>query len=155
MKRSKWTTRLACGLLVLTTLGVAALAAGTQGSQSDPLVTLSYLNEKVLPDILEQVDKKVAEGTKELREELGGKVEAAFQTLEAEKGKTVTLSAGAQMLLRSGAAACTDGLIDLTTGESVWGELSRNHLYIATGSGQKVTVSEKAIFLVLGGSTVK
>ena len=69
MKRNRWTARLACGLLVVTTLVVAAVAAGNQGSQTDPLVTLSYLNEKVLPDILKQVDKKVEEGTKDLREE--------------------------------------------------------------------------------------
>lgn len=155
MKRSKWTTRLACGLLVLTTLAAAAWAAGSQGSQSDPLVTLSYLNEKVLPDIMKQVDKKVEEGTRDLRKEFGEKVQVSFRSLEAGKGKTVTLSAGAQILLRSGVASCTDGLVDLTTGEAVWGELSLNHLYIATGDGQKVSVAEKAVFLALGNCEVK
>ena len=155
MKRSKWTTRLACGLLVMTTLVVAAVAAGTQGSQSDPLVTLSYLNEKVIPDILKQVDKKVEEGTKELQEKMKENGQASFQTAEAAKGKTVTLSAGAQLILRSGIASCTDGLVDLTTGEGVWGELSLNHLYIATGDGLKVTVAEKATVMVLGTYTVK
>lgn len=155
MKRRKWTHYLASGILVLTTLAVAAFAAGTQGSQSDPLVTLSYLNEKVVPDILKQVDKKVEEGTKELREQMKESGQASFQAVEAAKGKTVTLSAGTQFLLRSGAASCADGLTDLTTGEGVWGELSLNHLYIATGDTQKVTVAEKATVMVLGGYTVK
>lgn len=150
MKRRKWTQYLASGLLVLTTLVVAAIAAGTQGSQSDPLVTLSYLNEKVLPNILKQVDQKVEEGTKELREQLEKNGQASFQTAEVAKGKTVTLGAGSQLLLRSGTASCTDGLIDLTTGEAVWGELSLNHLYIATSDTQKVTVAEKATVMVLG-----
>ena len=35
----------------------AALAAGG-GSQSDPLVTLSYLTQTVQPDILRQVDER-------------------------------------------------------------------------------------------------
>ena len=66
MKRNRWSTRLACGLLVAaTTLGVA-LAAGTQGSQSDPLVTLSYLNEKVIPDVMKQVDEHIKVKTAEL-----------------------------------------------------------------------------------------
>lgn len=155
MKRNRWTTRLACGLLVMTTLVVAALAAGTQGSQSDPLVTLSYLNEKVLPDLLKQVDKKVEEGTGELREQLKENGQAVFQAGEAAKGQTVTLTAGTQFLLRSGMASCADGLIDLTTGEAVWGELSLNHLYIATGNTQKVTVAEKAGFMALGTYEVK
>ncbi len=155
MKRKRWTARLTSLALVLVTVVVAAVAAGNQGSQSDPLVTLSYLNEKALPELLAQVDKKVEEGTKELREKMEDKGQAVFQTLEVDSGKTVTLTAGSQLLLRSGAASCTDGLIDLTTGETVWGELAVNHLYIASGEGQKITVAEKAAVMTLGGYTVQ
>ena len=59
MKPSKWTSRLACTILVVGTIAGVALAAGTQGSQSDPLVTLSYLNEVALPGLLKQVDQKL------------------------------------------------------------------------------------------------
>ena len=83
------------------------------------------------------------------------KGQAVFQTAEIGQGKTVTLAAGSQLLLRSGAASCGDGLIDLTTGETVWGELAVNHLYIASGDAQKVTVAEKATVMTLGGYTVK
>ncbi len=155
MKRNQWTTRLACAVLVAATLVVAAVAAGSQGSQSDPLVTLSYLNEKVLPDLLKQVDKKVEDGTKELREQLKESGQAAFKAGEAAKGKAVTLAAGSQFILRSGAASCADGLLDLTTGEAVWGELSLNHLYIATGDALKVTAAETLTFLALGTYEVK
>ena len=105
MKRNKWTARLASLALVLVTVVVAALAAGTQGSQSDPLVTLSYLNEKALPELLTQVDKKVEEGTRELRGQMEKKGQAVFQTVEISAGKAVTLMAGSQLLLRSGAAS--------------------------------------------------
>lgn len=155
MKRKKWTTRLACAGLVAVTLVVAAVAAGTQGSQSDPLVTLSYLEEKVLPDLLSQVDKKVEEGTRELREQLKESGRAVFQTGQAGKGQAAELAAGTQFVLRSGTASCADGLLDLTTGEAVWGELSLNHLYIATGDAQKVTAAEKMTFLWLGTCEVK
>lgn len=155
MKRNKWTARLASLALVLVTVVVAALAAGTQGSQSDPLVTLSYLNEKALPELLTQVDKKVEEGTRELRGQMEKKGQAVFQTVEISAGKAVTLTAGSQLLLRSGAASSSDGLIDLTTGETVWGELAVNHLYIASGDGQKVTVAEKTTMMTLGGYTVQ
>ena len=46
MKKTHWPTRLAAGCLVTLTLVGVAFAAGQQGSQSDPLVTLSYLNQK-------------------------------------------------------------------------------------------------------------
>ena len=66
----------------------------------------------------------------------------------------MTLSAGSQLLLRSGKASCTDGLVDLTTGETLGGELALNHLYIATKDGQKVSISEKATVMILGSYKV-
>lgn len=155
MKRNRWTTRLLCGALILTTVVIAAAAAGTQGSQSNPLVTLEYLNEKAIPEILRQVDEKVEDRTRELQKTLEESQNASFRSLEAGKDKTLTLSAGAQLILRSGAASCADGLIDLTTGEAVWGELSRNHLYIATGDKLQVNFSEKGTAMVLGDCDVK
>ena len=56
MKKRKWSVRLASGCLVALSLVGVAFAAGQQGSQSDPLVTLSYLTEKATPAILAQVD---------------------------------------------------------------------------------------------------
>ena len=156
MKGNKWPTRLACGALILVTTVGAALAAGTQGSQSDPLVTLSYLNEKAIPEIMKQVDERIDQRAKELEkkvQEANGAT--AFEAVEAAAGKTVTLSAGSQILLCSGKAACVDGLVDLTEGTTLGGELAAYHLYIATGDGQKVTVSEKAGFMVMGGYSVK
>lgn len=155
MKGSKWFTRLACGALILVTLIGAAIAAGSQGSQDDPLVTLGYLNEKAVPDILKQVDDKLKKQVEELEKRLQDKGQAGFVTVEAAKGKTVTVNAGTQLLLRSGSAACIDGLIDLTEGETLGGVMTANHLYIATKDGQKVAVSEKAAFMVLGGYSVK
>ena len=52
MKKTHWPTRLAAGCLVTLTLVGVAFAAGQQGSQSDPLVTLSYLTQKATPSIL-------------------------------------------------------------------------------------------------------
>ena len=46
MKKTHWPARLAAGCLVTLTLVGVAFAAGQQGSQSDPLVTLSYLTQK-------------------------------------------------------------------------------------------------------------
>lgn len=156
MKRDKWSKALACIGLVAAVIAGGAIAAGSQGSQSNPLVTLDYLNGVAVPEIMEQVDKLVKERFDKLKKEQ--KTESlAFQTVELKEGETLTPEAGSQFLLRSGTLASTDALVDLTTGET-WtnnGTLVENHLYIATGDKQTVTAEADAVLLFQGGYTVK
>lgn len=156
MKRDKWSKTLACIGLVAAVIAGGAIAAGSQGSQSNPLVTLDYLNGVAVPEIMEQVDKLVKERFDKLKKEQ--KTESlTFQTVELKEGETLTPEAGSQFLLRSGTLASTDALVDLTTGET-WtndGTLAENHLYIATGDKQTVTAGADAILLFQGGYTVK
>ena len=59
MKKHSW-KQIKLAALTLTVFWLcagAALAAGG-GSQSDPLVTLSYLTQTVQPDILRQVEER-------------------------------------------------------------------------------------------------
>ena len=72
-------------------------------------------------------------------------------------GKSVELSAGAQVVLRSGKATSKDLLTDLTdaTGLTGTGELVENHLYLATADGQKITAGEKVTLMILGGYTAQ
>lgn len=156
MKRKKWHSRFACGCLVAAVIAGGAIAAGNQGSQTNPLVTLDYLNEVALPEILEQVDKQVKERFDKLKKEqkTGG---TAFLTVELEAGETLTPEAGSQFLLRSGTLKSTDALVDLTTGET-WandGSLVENHLYIATGDKQTVTAGEDCLLLIQGSYKIK
>jgi len=155
MKRGKWTSSLACGALVIGVLGGVAYAAGNQGSQSDPLVTLSYLNDVAIPAIMKQVDERIDQREKELRADLkkGG---ASFAAVEVPAGKTMTLSAGAQVLLRAGTATGADGLVDTTGGVAFnGGALTANHLYMAVGDGQTVTASTACTVMVMGSYSVK
>lgn len=156
MKRKKWSNRLACVGLVAAVIVGGAIAAGTQGSQSNPLVTLDYLNEVVVPQLMKDVEKQVKERFDTLKKEQKT-TGAAFQTVELKQGKTLRPEAGSQLLIRSGTLKSTDALVDLTTGET-WanaGELAVNHLYIATGDKQTVTAEEDVILLVQGGYTVE
>lgn len=156
MKQSKWATRLSCAALVAAVIAGAAIAAGGQGSQTNPLVTLDYLNEVAVPEIMAQVEKQAKERYGEIKEELksGG---LTFQTVELKAGEVLCPSAGSQFLLRSGTLESTDALVDLTAGET-WvndGSLAENHLYIATGDKQTVTAKADAVLLLQGGYTVK
>lgn len=156
MKREKWSTRLACTGLVMTVIAGGAIAAGTQGSQTNPLVTLDYLNEVAVPEIMEQVEKQVKERFDKLKKEQKT-AGLTFQTVELEQGESLRPEAGSQFLIRSGTLKSTDALADLTTGET-WvneGELVLNHLYIATGDKQSITAEADAVLMLLGGYTVK
>ncbi len=155
MRKRSWRTWAACACLAAVTATGVAVAAGTQGSQSDPLVTLSYLNDVVIPDLLRQADERIDAKTAGLTGQAAAGSESVFAAVKAAAGKTVTLHAGTQLILREGAAANTDGLVDLTDGAGMWGALTANHLYIATADGQTVTVSADALFLIQGRYTAQ
>lgn len=154
MRRKKWMTWLPALFLVVSTLGGVALAVNNQqGSQANPLVTLDYLNEVVTPDILRQVDEKVAAKT-------GSGGQSGFVVVDVAAGQTLTLSEGAQVLLRSGSAVCVagtaPGLTDATDGTELQngGALTANHLYMSTTAGRGVKASATAKLMVQGGYTV-
>ena len=64
MKKPNKTVRLGAIALSAVLLGTGASLAA--GDQSDPLVTLSYLNQTAIPQIVKQVEDKTALRQKEL-----------------------------------------------------------------------------------------
>ena len=154
MKSNKWAVRLACLVLVAGTIAGVAIAASEQGTEVDPLVTLGYLKEVATPEILMKVEEQIEARAAELEAKIQAGEGSTFATVEASAGKTLTLSAGSQAILRLGTASA-NGLVDLTDGVATEGVLSANHLYIAVGEGQMVLVSTDATFLVLGGYAVQ
>ncbi len=178
MDKNRWFARAAAaGLVTMTLLGVA-LAAGQQGSQTDPLVTLSYLTERATPDILAQTDAKAAERVKTLTDQLnasvsaytksmedklssvGGSVPAAFSVVDLAAGQRLTAGVGCELMLRVGSATCvastSPALIDMTDGVTTWdgSALLPNHLYMATIEGRGVVAKVAVKLLVRGSYTV-
>jgi hypothetical protein len=176
MDKSRWLARAAAGALVTVTLLGIALAAGQQGSQSDPLVTLSYLTEKATPDILAQADAKAAERAKALTDQFSTAITnytksvedklssaggvgspAVFSVVELAAGQKLTAGVGCELMLRVGSATCSasssPALIDMTDGGSTWdgSALIQNHLYMATVEGRGV-VAKDAVKLLVRGS---
>ena len=134
-----WKIRL--GALCLTGLCLGTGAALAAGDADDPLVTLSYLNETVLPKLLSQV---MAQG--------GGNASASYTVVTLSPGQRMDLDIGCEVLLRVGSAtagaAVDPALVDVSAGGELYsgGALVRNHLYLATMSDH---------YLVAGNSTVK
>ena len=167
-------------LALLAVLGAAALAADA-GSQQDPLVTLSYLSDTYLPDLLRQVDRELEERDTALARELAAQIDEMERELAAKygaggavsgtaavytevtlaEGQTLTGRTGCEVLLRSGGASCAadtaPGLVDLTSGGTLsgGGSLERNHLYLMPVDGRGVrAASGGATLLVRGEHTV-
>ena len=61
MKKNRWFLRLLVLLVICGALNVTLSAAAEAGSADDPLVTLSYLNETFMDDIMDRVDEKIAQ----------------------------------------------------------------------------------------------
>ena len=170
----RWTIRLGALALAGVLLGTgAALAAG--GDQSDPLVTLSYLNQTAIPQIVKQVQDGAAVKQQELERSFAAQIEqykqeagqgggggsASYLLVTMSRGQVMTLDVGSELLLRIGSATVSAGgspaLIDLSSGGTVesGASLTRNHLYMSTIEGRTVTATASTVkLLVRGGYSV-
>ena len=170
----RWTIRLGALALSAALLGtVAALA--TAGGQTDPLVTLSYLNQTAIPQIVKQVEDKTAIRQRELERlftdqinqyrQQGGQGggtssggSASFTLVAMQSGQTMYLGVGCEVLPRIGNvtvhANTAPALIDLSTGGTVnsGAALAKNHLYMATIADRTLTASGGEVKLLVRGS---
>lgn len=163
------------GSLVLSAslLGtVAALATG--GDQTDPLVTLSYLNQTAIPQIVKQVEESAAVKQRELTKtftdqinlylQQGGQTgsggSASYTLVSMSGGQVMSLGVGCEVLLRIGAvtvrADSAPALIDLSGGGTIntGASLTRNHLYMSTIPDRTLTASGDVKLLVRGSYSV-
>ena len=181
MKRTRLRTAL-CLLLAGTVLAAFVALAADAGSQGDPLVTLSYLNETFLGQILDKVDEKLTDRNKTLQQELEqeisqaerellgqlgsntgsntGGTAASYVAVTLASGQTLYGSTGCEVMLRSGSASCvspgsTPGLLDTTTGGSInnGASLTKDHLYMMPAD-RAVKASGEVTLLVRGDYTI-
>lgn len=170
---------LLAGMLALGGL----LLGAAQGTQTDPLVTLSYLNNVATPKILAEVDAKFAIREAALTEKLNSLVTqytaemqklaasgggqtgtggsaAVFTVVTVPAGKSLVGGVGAEFLLRGGGAVCVaasaPGLIDTSGGGTLpaGGALLANHLYLSTAEGRGLKATSQATVLVRGSYTI-
>lgn len=163
----KW--KLAAAALCVCFLFTAAYAANAApGGQTDPLVTLSYLNGTYTKQVKDMVDQAVnqrrAEMEQSLKSILAGQGGAStpsagsvFTVVTLSQGQSLVGDVGCEVMLRVGTAACgaadSVGLIDTTSG-GVLGPgaaLSQNHLYMVTISPRWVTATSATVKVLARG----
>lgn len=162
-------------LAVAFIVGVTVAATGVYGTQSDPLVTKSYIDSvqtginsslaqsvsDASADAQARIDSKISSYTSSMQ----AKIDAAnanaadtFVYVQLTSGQTVTVSAGSELMLRSGTAAAgpAGSLTDTTEGAAAAASqaLAQNHMYLAGSDGTTVTASSDASFMIRGTYSV-
>ena len=158
--KNRWGLRLTALILVSALAAAGVSAAVEPGSASDPLVTLSYLNETFLGQVMAGVDQKIAARNSRLLQQSGGGTGSAaeFAVVTLSKGQTLTGDIGCEVMLRIGSASCVSpsnpGLIDETAGTTLnnGGALSANHLYMMTIEGRGVKATAATTKLLVRGT---
>lgn len=169
MKKKKLRTLLCVFAALAALTAAASMAAGGAGSQSDPLVTLSYLTDTFTDQIMDKVDKLLAERNARLTAELGGQsalpgqapdaASAGYAAVTLSAGQSLYGEAGCEVMLRSGSAVCAStaaaALVDSTGGGTLGpgGSLQQNHLYLMP-EGRTISSAGGAVLLVRGAYLV-
>lgn len=128
-----------------TLLTLVAAAAGP-GTDSDPLVSKSYIDTVVFP----YIDNSVSAATR-----------SVLEVVYVDAGDTLHCKAGTELILRSGSAAAIasaqGGLSDVTAGTDLshGAPLAANHLLIVPRNDNRGAYAETdCIFMVRGGYSI-
>ncbi|MGM0396667.1 MAG: hypothetical protein ACQEP4_06390 [Bacillota bacterium] len=141
----------------MVTLGVAGLLLGSTvvfsepGSESDPIVSLSYLNIK-LEEIKDYIDEKISDRPEE------SQPGDSLVVVELQSGQILHGEAGTEIIKRSGEAVAIasslGGLSDVTSGADIadGGKVPDNHLLIVPRSdGRGIFVTKDKTFVMVRG----
>ena len=135
-------------VLVLV-LATAIVIAANPGTEADPLISKSYIETVLKPEIYAYIEQESNQG---------------FTVVNVSAGKTVVCDAGAEVILRMGQATVIGsdrgGLADVTQGLDLADGtvVPANHMLIVPlgdGRGVKINKSTGAILMIKGGYTIK
>jgi hypothetical protein len=137
----------------------AEQTASTTTSESDPLVTLSYVNEVLKPQIIAEVLQKTGNGSQAV---ISGSSPANYQDINLESGKMIMLGENCEFIYRGGGAVIIttspekgDGVSDMSTGAEFFSgkPLEFGHVYYASESKAVkyiLITGNKAYFTIRG-----
>ena len=134
----------------------SAISFSEPGSVDDPLVTLSYVNNKI-DQIKEYIDLKISNSNSS-----GGSSELVV--VELGQGEQIIGKAGTEIILRSGKSTAygveaDKGLSDVTDGKDIDNEINylpANHLLIIPrDDGRGAYAVTDSIFLVRGDYEIR
>ena len=157
--KNRWGLRL-IGLLAVSCVAMSGVSLAVEpGSATDPLITLSYLNETFMGQIMDRVDQKIAQRNSGLGQSGAG---VEFSVVTLSKGQVLTGDIGCEVMLRVGSATCvaasTPGLVDETSGSTLSGggalDPGKNY-FVISGGGTVSQVSGEKLYSISGSGTIR
>ena len=159
MKNKKLFVTLVAVFMLALGIGVGAYAASNFGTQADPLVAKSYLDQTVTPKLQQEFQTKLDEQVRLLESKISSSSSGLnFVSVTVRQGQTLKASAGCELILRSGSAtgSGSSGLSDVTEGRllTAGNSLTANHLYMAVADGDGFSARSAVTVLVRGSYTI-
>ena len=156
MKKNRFKIKAVAALLGICLMFTVVLA--DPGTEGDPLISKSYIDDVLMPKIEQYVESRIAGLSSG-----GGKGEAAtFVVVEASAGDEIICSAGTELILRMGSATVIatekGGIADTTAGYDLahGTPMPSNHLLIVPVSdGRGIKANNDIIVMIKGGYTKK
>ncbi len=156
MKKKRILIIALCAVLALA-LGFSVFAATSYGGEDDPLITKSYLDKILLPQLQESFRQELDAAVADIEKDGSGE----FTVITLSKGQTVKCGVGCEIMLRIGSAEAYEesapAMVNTTTAESIFKDykLEVNNLYLVTidGNGFKATSNNTKV-LIKGDYTI-
>ncbi|MDR0858078.1 MAG: hypothetical protein LBN97_03495, partial [Oscillospiraceae bacterium] len=154
---------LAVSLVLVTIAGIWGIAASNYGTEADPLVTLSYINDILTKEITDAATADTQTKLDALAASLNGRLDelkttnpvgARYVVLALDAGSTVTCDIGTEIIHRIGSVSCvapsSPGFIDATDGTILesGSELVKNHLYTVTMEERSLKANERSTVVI-------
>ena len=156
-------------MAVVLIASLAVLAAGTgssAGTTSDPLVTMSYVNETFRAELLQQLQQEMNTSQAEFSQSISAMLQSIsnqysgyapemsaqspYVSITVPEGETLELAAGQQFLVLSGAGKVSlNMMVDTTAGVSLasGNALSENHFYTVPAESAITATSDLSILI--------
>lgn len=146
-------------VLIFTALCIVfstVVAFATAGDSNDPLITLSYITDVLLPDIDNRINTKIESTAGGATSQPTGEA-ASFALVNVKAGSQIIGSEGTEFVLRSGTGSIIStaqgGVADLTAGMDLinGNEAPKNHLLlIPRNDSRGIAFSADGIVMVKG-----
>lgn len=147
-------------LVVVLLSGMTLAFAANPGSDEDPLISKSYIDSVLMPQLYSYIDKAVGSGNS--NQPTGES--STFEVVNIRPGQKLIAGAGTELILRMGSGtiigSMRGGLADTTDGQDLVDgtPIPSNHLLIvplADGRGLQLDQSSDAIVMVKGSYTLE
>ena len=146
--------------LVLCAMSVFTVVLAEPGSSDDPLISKSYIDTVLMPQIKQSVEEKISGLSAGASPST--QTAAEFKVVELAAGQKLMCQAGAELILRMGKAQIIatekGGLADTTAGFDLANgtDMPANHLLIVPVSdGRGISAQNNVIVMVKGSYEIK